>query len=482
MNYCKLFNWKRLGYSWITLVTFLLVFMIATTSCSDDKEDIIIDDPIENPEDKDDPEEEEPEEEEPEEEPELKLEIKSFSPEEGPSGTEVYISGSGLKNDSTDTEVYFNETKAEIVSGDENVINVKAPSLNVGTKAIISVIVGKDTLIASYEYTYIRSVIVSTIVGTPGNKGYADGEISSTLIGLPFNVTIDKNDNLFISTWMEGIMMVNQKAGTSKIKIQNERPIYYGGAADKNGEVIWFTNEQYLEGHSLLNRLDPANDWTVEAIELIFPTEEEIADGAIGVDKEIGVQQRQSMAISPTDGMIYNHTKQGLLLKIDPETKKIKVLREDFEPNNYGRLAIDPNNPDMLYISLTNSFYIGRYNIKTDVFEEYAGEKGTQGNSDGNIKSAKFNRVQDIAFDNNGDLIIADGGGNSIRKIDMKTEEVTTIAGTGLTDRERGHGHTDGTADIARFWKPNGVAIGSDNSIYVADYNNHCIRKITTIE
>lgn len=77
-----------------------------------------------------------------------------------------------------------------------------------------------------------------------------------------------------------------------------------------------------------------------------------------------------------------------------------------------------------------------------------------------------------IAFDKNGDLLVADSGANSIRKIDG-SGKLTTIAGT---DGQRGY--ADGQAAAALFDGPIGIAAADDGTVYVADTYNDRIRVI----
>ena len=96
----------------------------------------------------------------------------------------------------------------------------------------------------------------------------------------------------------------------------------------------------------------------------------------------------------------------------------------------------------------------------------------TRGYEDGDITNAKFNRPEGIAFDKDGNLYLADSGSHTIRKITPEGQ-VTTLAGDGS------RGDSDGTGAEARFNNPMGIAIDSEGFIYVADRDNHRIRKIT---
>jgi sugar lactone lactonase YvrE len=75
--------------------------------------------------------------------------------------------------------------------------------------------------------------------------------------------------------------------------------------------------------------------------------------------------------------------------------------------------------------------------------------------------------------DNTGNIYVSDSGNNIIRKI-TPDGVVTTLAGlAGYA------GNNDGHADIARFWNPQGLAVDGTGNVYVADTGNNVVRKIT---
>lgn len=96
------------------------------------------------------------------------------------------------------------------------------------------------------------------------------------------------------------------------------------------------------------------------------------------------------------------------------------------------------------------------------------------GHADGTGAAASFNQPGGIATDSTGNLYVADTANDIIRKI-TPAGVVTTLAG----NAEQKEGHADGTGAAARFYKPGGIAIDSADNIYVADSGNNLIRKIT---
>jgi len=93
--------------------------------------------------------------------------------------------------------------------------------------------------------------------------------------------------------------------------------------------------------------------------------------------------------------------------------------------------------------------------------------------ADGVGQAARFKGAQDSIVDGAGDLFVLDTGNNIIRKIVIATGAVTTVAGqAGVA------GAADGTGLAATFNGSNGITTDGA-SLYVSDFNNNKIRKIT---
>jgi gliding motility-associated-like protein len=105
------------------------------------------------------------------------------------------------------------------------------------------------------------------------------------------------------------------------------------------------------------------------------------------------------------------------------------------------------------------------------VVTTFAGS-GVAGISNGTGTAARFNNPHGLTIDGDGNIYVADFAGNDIRKISPATV-VTTLAGSGTA------GNANGTGAAATFNGPSGLAADPSGNIYVADYSNNLIRKIT---
>jgi DNA-binding beta-propeller fold protein YncE len=101
-----------------------------------------------------------------------------------------------------------------------------------------------------------------------------------------------------------------------------------------------------------------------------------------------------------------------------------------------------------------------------------------EGYLDGPVAEARIRAPRGLVFDSRGNLFFSDCWNHRIRKI-TPAGIVSTLAGGGPTGVEAKAIWRDGTGAEARFFAPCGMAIDGDDNLYVADAENHRIRKIT---
>lgn len=121
---------------------------------------------------------------------------------------------------------------------------------------------------------------------------------------------------------------------------------------------------------------------------------------------------------------------------------------------------------------LENSNAVRRFTPGVGV-TTFAGHASQAGTTDDTGTLARFNRPEGIAVDDGGTVFVADTLNHTIRRI-TSAGVVTTIAG-----RPGIAGSFDGAGSEAEFNLPRGLAIGPGGTLFVADSGNHTIRRIT---
>jgi hypothetical protein len=126
-----------------------------------------------------------------------------------------------------------------------------------------------------------------------------------------------------------------------------------------------------------------------------------------------------------------------------------------------------------LYLADSRNHRIRRVNLGTGIITTVAGTgvAGFGGDS-GPARAARLNVPQRIALDGTGGIFIADTENNRIRRVTPQGT-ITTVAGTGV----EGFGGDGGPARQARLRLPRGIAVGGA-IIYIADTGNHRVRQV----
>lgn len=145
----------------------------------------------------------------------------------------------------------------------------------------------------------------------------------------------------------------------------------------------------------------------------------------------------------------------------------------DTQVNNPYGLVIGPDGA--LYFCDLDNQRIRRLDLKTKQVTTIAGngQRGYRGDG-GPAVEAALNMPHELRFDVRGNIYVAERDNHVIRKVDMKTGVISTIAGTGVA----GFGGDGGPGTKAQLRQPHSILFDKDGSLLICDIGNHRIRRL----
>ena len=270
---------------------------------------------------------------------------------------------------------------------------------------------------------------VTTLAGTAGTPGSADGPGTLALFRFPSGMTSDGNTLFLCDTGNHTIRNVTQSGTVTTLAGLAENP----GFADETGTAARFNNPAgigTLGGGSSQFFVADTENHTIRQVTL-----------GGDVTTVAGNPPRAGSA----DGVSTSSRFSG--------PAGVAVIGDNV-------LVADTGNHTIRRIT------------SSETVTTLAGAAGVEGSADGTGSGALFRFPGGIAA-LGADLYVTDSGNNTVRKV-TNGGIVTTIAGSpGAT------GSADGTGDAARFNNPQGI-VALDGDLYVADTGNHTVRKVTT--
>ena len=320
---------------------------------------------------------------------------------------------------------------------------------------------------------------VSTYAGS-GAMGFADGKAMEANFANPTGVAVDNEGNVYVADSHNNLIrkvtpdgIVSTFAGSGRVNAADGRGTEasfsypYGLATDEKGNL--FVADTH---HNLIRKISP--DGVVTTVAGNKPDNKEMEkDSSLRFDNPVSVAVDKDENIFVVDcynDKIKKITPRGIITTfagsgMPGHSDGIGTKASFYLP---GGVTVD---------SSGNVFVADTYNnmirkITPDGVVTTLAGQNTRGFVDEKGSSAAFSHPQGIAIDKNGNLFVADVYNNRIRKI-TPNGNVTTIAGSGA------RGYKNGRNTIATFNGPYGIAVSRDGSIYVADFQNNKVRKIT---
>ncbi|MBC2840403.1 IPT/TIG domain-containing protein [Robiginitalea sp. SC105] len=347
------------------------------------------------------------------------ISIDTISPESGPRNTVVTISGKNFGSDPNVIKVFFNGSQGEVESVEDDVIVAIVPTGAFTGRVTVSI---NGQIIDGPEFTYIVTDEYPGNILAGSTRGSQDGQGSFAQFNLPAGVAIDKNGNVYVAD-----------AGNHRIR-----------KITSNGLVSTLAGSAFgfADGQGVVAQFNAPNGL------------------ALDVDGNVYVADR------------YNHS----IRKITPggEVSTLAGSTEGYA-DGQGEDA-QFNEPYAVALDVDGTVYVadaGNNRIRkitpNGLVSTLAGS--SPGFADGQGEDARFNGPYGIALDALGNAYVADFINNRIRRI-TPDGVVSTLAGNS-------RGFTDGQGADARFDGPYGVALDMAENLYIADFGNQNIRKIT---
>jgi sugar lactone lactonase YvrE len=326
--------------------------------------------------------------------------------------------------------------------------------------------------------------IVSTLAGLPGVSGGSDGTNSGARFNYPAGVALDAFTNLYVADALNDAIRKITPAGvvTTFAGLAG-----YAGSSDGAGSNARFNTPSgvAVDGSGIIYVADSGND-TIRSI-----TPAGVVTTLAGIPGVFGSYD------GPASNAIFNYPE---CIRVDASTNlyvadtQNNTIRKITPAGIVSTLAGTPDlagsmdgpatnalfrSPEGLGLDSATNIYVAdtgndtaRKITRAGVVSTLAGQPGVIGNADGPSNTASFSGPTGIGSDSFGNLFLNDNGNNTIRKIST-SGGVSTLAGT------VGAGTADGAGVNARFNYPAGVASDSAGNVYVCDYVNETIRKVT---
>jgi len=321
---------------------------------------------------------------------------------------------------------------------------------------------------------------VVTYAGT-GARGFRDGPAASAAFSSPNNLIVDGTGNIFVADGNNfRVRMIDTQRQVSTFAGSSTR-----GSRDGPAQVAQFALPYGITVDSAGNVL--VSDMLNHRIRRIDPLRnvKNIAGLARGFQDGLATTARffnpgyVSMRSNQTAVIVDsgNHCLRTLTLTGAGTVRRLvgslvasfsDGLGDNARFNRPSGIAFDKSGN--LYIADVNNHRIR----KIDPFRRantYAGN-GLRGFNDAQGKSAQFASPEGLAVGQSGQIFVADSGNHRIRKIDTATQ-TTTHAGASAS------GYVNATGSAARFFSPRAIVMDAAGNAYVVDTNNHRIRKVS---
>jgi len=274
-----------------------------------------------------------------------------------------------------------------------------------------------------------ESLTVSTLAGSPGLVGSADGAGSAARFNGPSGIAADSAGNVYV-------------ADTGNYTIRK---------VTSGGEVTTLAGLAGLWGSA---------DGTGSAARFTYPW-------------GVATDSAGNVYVADANDTIRKVTPGGVVTTLaGSESSGGSADGTGSAARFYHPTGVAADSAGNVYVADSGNHTIRKV-TPGGVVSTIAGFAGSSGSADGTGNSARFNLPWGVATDSAGNVYVADTGNFTIRKV-TPGGVVTTLAGLAGWS-----GSADGSGSAARFYTPQSVGTGANGNVYVADYGNNTVRLVT---
>lgn len=358
--------------------------------------------------------------------------------------------------------------------------------------------------IADYDNSVIRRVdassgVITTVAGTPQSTGLAAGDggpATEAILFRPFWVAFDEADQLYVSSHLGNTVRRVDSAGiittivgtgargysgdggpATQATLKNPLGILVDGpwlyVADSYNDVI----RRVELSTGTITSWAGRSGWSAEGLSAgvaAFNYPHSVVADAAGNAYVADTYDNTVRRISATTGIITTVAGNGIT---DGRTRAGTFSGDGGPATEAGlhfptALALD--HQGHLYIADRANYRIRRVDLATGVISTVAGsgDRGYAGDG-GPATAAMLDDVEGLAVDADGTVFIADNGNNRVRMVDP-AGTITTFAGTGAW----GYSGDGGAATAAALSGPAGLAVDADGNVAIADNFNDVVRGV----
>jgi sugar lactone lactonase YvrE len=363
---------------------------------------------------------------------------------------------------------------------------------------------------ASVRRIDAASSIVTTVAG--GGDFIGDGLLATNaLLSGPRGVAIDARGNLFIADSYHALVRRVDAATGVISTFAGKLNTYYSetDAADVKDLIVADVTDLAFDGNGNLYILGPYQGkiWKVDPAGKVVvyagggTPADSVGDGGLATNAEIhplGMALDAAGNLYIADADNYPDTGKPTrhrLRKVDAQSKIIRTIAGGEKAGFAGdgddaakalldtptRVTVDASGN--IFISDAGNQAVRRIDGRTNVITTYAGRGNPPDGSGDNLPATQAVIAPRalVADRKTGDLYVADDNyGDRIRKIDATTKVITTVAGSSVAT-EPGFSGDSGKATDARLnfqYETSGLALDANGSLYIADTVNHRVRVV----